>query len=49
MKVGDTLGLDTNLMIKNITLEKERIGSFDKYPFNVDIIKNFNELNLIHQ
>ena len=40
------MGLNSNLMIKNITLEKERIDSFDKYPFNIDVVKNFTELNI---
>ena len=44
--MSDTLGLNSNLIIKNITLEKERIDSFDRYPFNIDIVKNFTELNI---
>ena len=36
--------LDSNLYIKKITLERDKIESFDKYPFNIDIVKNFEEL-----
>ena len=32
-------------MISNIALEKERIESFNEYPFNIDVVKNFTELN----
>lgn len=39
------MGFDSDLMVKKITLERDKIESFDKYPFNIDIIKNFKELN----
>lgn len=38
------MGLDSNLYIKKITLERDKIESFDHYPFNIDIVKNFEEL-----
>lgn len=38
------MGLDSNLFIKKITFEKEKIDSFEHYPFNIDIVKNFEEL-----
>ena len=38
------MGLDSNLFIKKITLEKDKIESFDNYSFNIDIVKNFEEL-----
>ena len=38
--------LNTNLILKNIDLERERIESFEKYPFNIEIIKNFHGLEL---
>ena len=38
------MGLDSNLFIKKITLEKDKIDSFEQYPFNIDIVKNFEEL-----
>ncbi len=37
--------MDSNLFIKRITLERDKIKSFDKYPFNIEIVKNFEELN----
>jgi len=40
------MGLDKDLFIDKIILEKDRIESFDKYPFNIDIIKNLDELQL---
>ena len=41
--------MDSDLIIKKISLDRNRIDSFDKYPFNIDIVKNFNELNLDSQ
>ncbi len=34
-----------NLIIKRIALERDKIESFDIYPFNMDLVKNFEELN----
>lgn len=39
------MSLESNLMIKKVTLERNKIESFDEYPFNIEIIKNFKELN----
>lgn len=36
--------MDSNLIIKNIRLDREDIESFDIYPFNIDIVKDFEEL-----
>lgn len=38
--------LDTNLILKNIDLDRERVESFEKYPFNIEVIKNFSSLEL---
>ena len=38
------MGLDSNLFVKKITLERDKIESFEHYPFNIDIVKNFGEL-----
>ncbi len=38
------MGIDSELMIKNIVLERDKVESFDNYPFNIDIVKNFEEL-----
>jgi predicted ATPase len=40
------MGIDSTLIIKKITLERDKIKSFKEYPFNIDIIKNFKELKL---
>lgn len=40
------MGMESNLMVKKITLERDKIDSFDEYPFNIDVVKNFDELNL---
>lgn len=40
------MSLDSKLIIGKITLERDKIESFDKYPFNIEIVKNFHELNL---
>ena len=39
------MNLDNNLMIKKIFLERDKIENFNKYPFNIEIVKNFTELN----
>lgn len=36
--------LDSNLIVRKVSLMREEIESFDKYPFNIEIIKNFKEL-----
>lgn len=33
------------LIIKKIFLKRDMIPSFDEYPFNMDLVKNFKELN----
>ena len=38
--------MDSNLFVKTIELERDKIESFDEYPFNIEIVKNFDELNL---
>ena len=38
------MSLDSNLMIKRISLDRDKIESFEEYPFNIDIVKNFEEL-----
>lgn len=39
------MNLDYNLILRKVSLERDKIESFDKYPFNIDIIKNFKELH----
>ena len=39
------MGLDRNLMVKKITLERNKIESFNEYPFNIQVVKDFEELN----
>ena len=41
--------MNSKLFIKKISLERDKIESFDKYPFNIDIIKDFDELNFTSQ
>ena len=38
--------LDTKLILKSIKLDREKISSFEKYPFNIEVIKNFDCLEL---
>ena len=38
------MSMNSNLIIKRISLEKEKIKSFKEYPFNIEVVKNFNEL-----
>lgn len=39
------MGMDSNLMIKKITFDRDKVESFDKYPFNIEVVKNFDELS----
>jgi len=39
------MGINNNLILKKIYLDREKIESFDNYPFNIEIVKNFEELN----
>ena len=43
------MGLDSNLIVKKISLERDKIESFDKYPFNIEVVKKFTELNFDSQ
>lgn len=43
------MSLDSKLFIKKIYLEREKVPSYDKYPFNIEIVKNFHELELDSQ
>ena len=43
------MDMESNLIIKKIFLERDKIESFDKYPFNIDIVKKFNELKFDSQ
>lgn len=43
------MDIENNLIVKKISLEREKITSFNEYPFNIDVIKNFNELNFDSQ
>ena len=38
------MGIDSNLIVKKISLERDEIKDFDKYPFNIEVVKNFEEL-----
>jgi len=38
------VGLDSNLMLRQIVLEKGKIENMDKYPFNIELVKNFEQL-----
>lgn len=41
--------LNSNLFITKISLDREDVENFDKYPFNIEVIKNFKELRLNKQ
>lgn len=43
------MSIDSNLIIKKISLQRDKIKSFNKYPFNIDVVKNFEELNFDSQ
>lgn len=41
--------MNSKLMIKKISLDTDKIESYDIYPFNIDVVKNFKELNFDSQ
>lgn len=43
------MDIDSNLIIKRITLDRDRIENFNKYPFNIELIKNFDSLTFKSQ
>lgn len=43
------MNIESNLIVKKILLEKNKIESFDRYPFNIEIVKNFEEISLDSQ
>ena len=43
------MSFDSNLIVKKISLERDKIKSFEKYPFNIDVVKNFEELTFDSQ
>lgn len=36
--------LNSKLFVKTIYINKDEIKNYDKYPFNIDVVKNFEEL-----
>lgn len=43
------MNMKSNLIVKKISLERDKIESFEEYPFNIDIVRNFKELNFDSQ
>ncbi len=43
------MGIDSNLIVKNVALLRDEVESFKKYPFNIDVVKNFKELKFNSQ
>ena len=41
--------MNSDLIIKGIVLERDKIDSFDNYPFNIEIIKNLDEIKFKKQ
>ena len=39
------MSINNDLIIKKIILDKDRIEDNNKYPFNIELVKNFKELN----
>jgi len=41
--------MNSNLFVKKIILERDKIQNFDRYPFNIELIKNFTEIEFHKQ
>lgn len=39
------MSIDSDLFIKKVYLERDKVQNFDRYPFNIKIIKNFHEIS----
>ena len=39
------MSIDSKLIIKKITLERDKIQTFQEYPFSIDVVRDFKELN----
>ena len=37
---------NSDLFVQEIKLEREKVPSFEKYPFNIQVVKNFKEIEL---
>lgn len=40
------MSLDSKLYVQKIKLDRENIPSFLEYPFNIEVVKNFDEIEL---
>jgi len=36
----------SNLFVRNIMLKRDEIKNFDEYPFNIEVVKNFDEVEI---
>ena len=43
------MNFNSNLIVKRVSLKRDKIKDFNDYPFNIEIIKNFDELNFKSQ
>ncbi len=43
------MSMDSKLIVKRISLERDKIKSYNDYPFNIEVVKNFHELNFDSQ
>ncbi len=43
------MALDSRLFVTRIALERDRIEDFNKYPFNIEVVKNFDKIELTSQ
>ncbi len=43
------MNFDSDLIVKKISLKREEVQDFNKYPFNIELVKNFKELNFKSQ
>ncbi len=41
--------MNSKLIVKKLILERDKIKNFDSYPFNIEIVKNFRELDFKSQ
>lgn len=43
------MALDSKLFVTRIALDRDRIEDFSKYPFNIEVVKNFEEIRFTSQ
>ena len=39
------MNTNNNLIIKTVSLQRDEVESFEKYPFSIGVVRDFEEIN----